>query len=240
MVIVRYQRGSSAIQNLAPTAIADSTAIFNASLSALGTNRDVTVYYGTSDGGTNASAWGTSTYVGSWTNVSTNISHAVSGLTAVTTYHYTFMASNATTNVWASPSWTFRTSPLIVTTNHSVPYTWLGNWTWTNACESAVLGDEDNDGFSTWQEYWSGTDPQNSNSFLRIDYIGYSGTDIVIRWQNAAVETALPPLAIQATTNLVSGSWSNVGQKAIINGVNAWSNAGSQQIFYRLAVTNAP
>ncbi len=63
---------------------------------------------------------------------------------------------------------------------------------------------------------------------------------MVIKWENAAAGAGIPPLAIQATTNVLSGFWSNLGQKAIINGVNAWSNAGTQQIYYRLAVTNAP
>jgi hypothetical protein len=106
--------------------------------------------------------------------------------------------------------------------------------------EAAALADPDGDGFKTWQEYLCGTDPQNSNSFIRIDSTTYEGGNTVIKWQNAAVWAGIPPLAIQARTNMISGSWSNVGQKALTNGINAWSNASLQQLFYRLAVTNTP
>jgi uncharacterized repeat protein (TIGR02543 family) len=234
--------GAGAVANLAPTAIAGSTATFNASLSALGTNRDVRVYYGTTDGGTNASSWASSAVVGSCTNVSTNISYAVSGLAGGTTYHYTFMASNAAGVVWGSPGWTFKTtgSAPEVTASHSVPYTWLGNWSWTNGYEVAVLDDPDGDGFATWQEYWSGTDPQNSNSFLKIESVTFEGGNIVIKWESSAVGAGVPPLGIQVRASLTSGSWLNVGQKSLANGVNAWSNSAAQQLYYRLAVTNAP
>jgi hypothetical protein len=243
IVIVRYQQWNSAVKNLAPTIIADNAATFNAALNASGTNYDITVHYGTTDGGTNAGVWGASEYAGSWTNVSTNISYAASGLVGGTTYYYTFMASNTAGAVWASPSWTFRT-PVVpsATTNYLVPHTWLeanvpGS---TNDFEAAVLDDPDGDGFTTWQEYWAGTDPQDSNSYLKIDSVIFDGTNIVIVWSNAVVGAGLPPLGIQARTDLLSGSWSNAGQKALANGVNSWSNSAAQQLYYRLAVTNAP
>ena len=94
----------SAVANVAPSAVTDSQAQLNGALDASGTNYDVYVYYGAIDGGTNAGAWTSSAYVGSWTNVSTNVSYSVS-LGAGTTYHYTFMASNTSESVWASPSW---------------------------------------------------------------------------------------------------------------------------------------
>ena len=62
----------------------------------------------------------------------------------------------------------------------------------------------------------------------------------MIQWENDAVGAGLPPLGIEASGDLVNGSWSNVGQKMLTNGVNAWSNTSLQQLFYRLAVTNAP
>jgi hypothetical protein len=243
IVIVRYQSLNSVVKNLAPTSICDNSATLNATLNASGTNYTVTVYYGPTDGGTNAGVWGASEYVGSWTNVYTNVSYAASGLLANTTYYYTLMASNTTGNVWASPSWTFRTSVApSATTNYLVPHMWLeanvpGS---TNDYEAAAEADPDGDGFKTWQEYWSGTDPQNSNSYLRIESIMYDGTNIVLIWQNAAVGAGLPPLGIQVRGDLLSGSWSNVGQKTLVNGVNAWSNSAAQQLYYRLAVTNAP
>jgi Carbohydrate binding domain/Right handed beta helix region len=234
-----------AIAVLSPTGVTASAATFNASLVAAATNYDVYVYYGTSDGGTNPGSWANSTYVGSWTNVElTNISYSVSGLTADTMYYCTFLASNATTTAWATPSWRFATAKnaSVVTVNHAVPHTWLSNRNsgWASDYEAAVTNDADGDGFSTWQEYWSGTDPQNSDSFIRIQSITQEGGEVVITWENDAVGAGLPPLAIQARTNLLSGTWTKVGQQSIVNGINAWSNASSQQLFYRLAVTNTP
>jgi hypothetical protein len=146
--------------------------------------------------------------------------------------------------VWASPSWTFTTpgAAQSVTVNHAVPYAWLSaiNPSWNTNYEAAALSDPDNDGYSTWEEYWSGTDPQDSNSFLRIDSIGFSGTDLLVTWRHAQVDAGIPPITIQARTNLVTGSWVGIGSHTPTNGVNIWSSGSSVQGFYRLAVTNAP
>jgi hypothetical protein len=230
--------------NLATSAISNSQAELNGTLLALGANYDVYVYYGPTDGGTNAAAWATNAYVGSWANVSTNLSYAVSNLTAGSTCHYTFMVSNVTETVWATPSWTFTTlgAAPSVTTNHAVPHAWLSaiNSNWSANYEAVVTNDVDGDGFATWQEYWSGTDPQDSNSFLRIDSITFSGTNLLVSWRHAVVDAGVPPITIQSSTNLVSGSWVGIGTHAPTNGVNIWSAGSSVQGFYRLAVTNAP
>jgi M6 family metalloprotease-like protein len=233
----------TSIANLAPTAIDETAATFNAVLGASGTNYAVYAYYGANDGGTNSGSWTLSAYVGSWTNVSTNVSYTAS-LQSGTTYYYAFVASNASGRVWASPSWTFTTlgaAPL-VTTNHSVPHAWLSaiNTNWSANYEAAVTNDVDGDGYATWQEYWSGTDPQDSNSFLRIDSIGFIGTNLLVSWRHAVVDAGIPPITIQSSTNLVSGSWVGIGSHAPTNGVNTWSAGSSVQGFYRLAVTNAP
>ena len=110
IVIVRYVAGNSAIQNLAPSSIANTAATLNAVLSAATMNYDVTVCWGPTDGGTNAGAWAHRAAVGSWTHVtSTNLAVQVSGLSALTTYYYAFLATNATTTAWAQPSWQFST-----------------------------------------------------------------------------------------------------------------------------------
>jgi hypothetical protein len=236
--------GSAVIANKGLAAISDTTATMTADLDATGTNYSVYVCYGTSDGGTNAASWAASTYVGSWTNVSTNISTVASGLLSGTTYYYTFMASNTAGRVWASPSWTFKTTGAApqFTVNHLVPHAWLSgiNASWSANYEAAVTNDPDGDGFATWQEYWSGTDPQNSNSFLKIDSISLSGSNLLFSWQHALVDAGVPPITIQARSNLNSGSWFDIGTHAPTNGVNLWSGDSSVQGFYRLAVTNAP
>jgi hypothetical protein len=232
------------IANAAPTDITNTTAVLNASLNAAGTSYDVYLHYGLSDGGTNAGSWNTRVYVGSWTNNSTNISYAVNGLVSGTMYHYAFMASNVTKNAWASPSWTFRTLGVApaVTVNHAVPHAWLSsiNPSWSTNYEAAVMSDPDGDGFTTWQEYWSGTDPLDNSSCLKIDSIEMNGADLVIKWRHTRVDAGIPPITIQARSNLVSGSWVGIGTRTPINGINTWSAGSSVQGFYRLAVTNAP
>ncbi len=101
---------SAPIANLAPTGITTNSATLNAAMSVPVTNYAVTVYWGTTNGGTNAGAWTNSASVGSWTNVAlTNIAYQVSGLSPGTKYYYAFRATNASTNVWATPSWQFLT-----------------------------------------------------------------------------------------------------------------------------------
>jgi O-glycosyl hydrolase len=100
------------IANTEPTNIAAKSASLNAALDANAKNYgiyDVYVHYGTSDGVTNAGVWGKSEYVGSWTNMSANVSFVASNLQPSTNYYYTFQASNDTGTVWASPSWQFTT-----------------------------------------------------------------------------------------------------------------------------------
>ena len=93
------------ITNAAATSISSVSATFNSTLQAIGTNADVRVYWGTANGTNNPAAWTTNASVGSWTNVaSTNISYSATGLGPGTQYYYTFLATNAATNVWASPS----------------------------------------------------------------------------------------------------------------------------------------
>jgi hypothetical protein len=158
-------------------------------------------------------------------------------------YTLRLIASDAVTQSWAEVVITVNDgSSNAVTANHAVPHAWLAsqNPAWADDYEAAALADPDGDGFATWQEYWSGTDPQDSNSYLRIDSVIFDGTNIVIVWSNAAVGAGVPPLGIQARGDLLSGSWSNVGQKSLADGVNAWSNSALQHLYYRLAVTNAP
>jgi M6 family metalloprotease-like protein len=236
--------GAGAIGNLAPTGIGASAATFNSSLIALGTNYTVYVYYGTINGGTNAGSWAASALVRAWTNVAVNVSYTAS-LQSGTKYYYTFMASNTLGRAWASPSWTFRTlgTPPAVTLNHAVPIAWLAsrNAAWASDYEGAAMGDPDNDGYLTWEEYWSGTDPQNSNSFLKIDTVSLAGSSATLQWRHAAISNSIPAITVQTRTNLSLGSWVPVGLKTPVNGTNIWvGSLASPQLFYRLAVTNAP
>jgi hypothetical protein len=231
------------IVNESPSNVTLASAVLNASLDASGTNYAVYAHWGTSDGGTNASAWGRSVSLGGWTNISTNVSCTVNGLFRGQTYYYTFRASNDAGDVWASPSWTFATpAGDLMTTNHLIPYTWIDT-TATNVVtdhESEIMDDPDGDGFTTWQEYWSGTDPNVADSHLKIDRVHFDGANVEIEWQHAHVSAGIPPVTVLATTNLSSGPWFRVGEKSPADGTNVWTDLSPDRCFYKLAVTNAP
>jgi len=86
------------------------SATLNATLGVPNTNAQVRVYWGTTDGTNNPSAWAENAYVGSWGNVtSVSIGRSVTGLEPGTTYHYTFRATSDGLDVWATPSKSFST-----------------------------------------------------------------------------------------------------------------------------------
>ncbi|OVE74158.1 hypothetical protein BVX94_01225 [bacterium B17] len=237
---------SSSMQNLAPANITDSGAVLNAVLGSHLSSNTVYVHWGTTDEGTNF-GWDSSALVGGWNDViSTNVSYNAS-LSEGTTYYYTFRATNDNGQLWASPSWQFQTLGTAaapeVTTNYSVPHTWLETQDseWTNDFEAAVTNDPDGDGYSTWEEYWAGTDPNNSNSVFKIDQVIFDGTNVVLKWRHANVDVGnIPPIAVQRRFDLSTGDWSYVGQKIPQDGTNTWNGAPVTKAFYRITVTNTP
>ncbi|MEM7390806.1 MAG: hypothetical protein AAF492_00540, partial [Verrucomicrobiota bacterium] len=70
---------------------------------------DVTLFYGETDGGTNASAWSNAVSVGSFTNADQMIGASLSGLPLDTEIFYTFRATNCAETIWAAPSLSFKT-----------------------------------------------------------------------------------------------------------------------------------
>ncbi len=99
------------LENREATGILDTSAVLRASLYTAGTNRQVRVYWGPVDGGTNSAAWANSAVVGAWTNVAaTNLSYRITGLSPLSTYCFRFHAVNASGGVWAQPSRSFTTA----------------------------------------------------------------------------------------------------------------------------------
>ncbi len=87
-----------------------TSATFNATFEGPDSVFDVYVYWGTSDGGTDAGAWGNTNLVASYDDVaSASPSFYTNSLVGDTTYYYAFCAQNAATNMWAQPSTTFQT-----------------------------------------------------------------------------------------------------------------------------------
>lgn len=129
-----------------------------------------------------------------------------------------------------------------ITATNAVPFEWLGglNPAWTNDFEAAVTNDADADGFTTAEEYWSGTDPLSSNSFLRIDDVLLTATNVRLIWAHAQVDTNIPPIWIQSRASLITGLWMNVDFKNPVNGTNTWAWPIGSERFYRLSVPIAP
>jgi len=95
------------ITNLPATEVQATTAALNGQV--LDTGNDapaVTLYYGTTDGGTSAGTWAQSISLGTQTGT---FAQAISGLSSNTTYFFTSQAVNTAGASWAIPSGTFTT-----------------------------------------------------------------------------------------------------------------------------------
>lgn len=98
------------IANLPATLVGATSATLNGRVLDTGGNTpSVILYYGPSDGGTNALAWSNSIPVGL---ESGQFLQALSGLATNTTYYFTAKAVNVVGAVWATPSQSFTTVTL--------------------------------------------------------------------------------------------------------------------------------
>lgn len=112
------------VANLPATGIQSSAATLNGQIvSAGGDLPDVTIYYGTTDGGTNANNWQQAVSIGGQSGA---FALTVPGLTAGTAYFYSAFAANHAGSAWATPSQSFTTpdsspvpTPTAVLTYHN-------------------------------------------------------------------------------------------------------------------------
>ncbi len=104
IVIVRY---ASTIANLAVSNVTLTSATLSGNLvSTNGLPSSVFVYWGTSDGGTVASAWGNTNQFPDYQPLGV-LTTNVAGLSSNITYYYTFCLANSAGTNWASPSSVF-------------------------------------------------------------------------------------------------------------------------------------
>jgi uncharacterized repeat protein (TIGR03806 family) len=83
----------------------------------------ITLYYGPSNGGTNAGAWANSVSLGVQTNL---FSTTVTGMAGNTTYYYAAQAVNFAGTSWATPSQSFITLPVSLAQVTNAPATAIG------------------------------------------------------------------------------------------------------------------
>ena len=101
--------GSATVSNSLATGVASTTATLNGSVTDVGDGAPtITIFYGTSDGGTEPSAWDASTNLSG--TQSGFFSATVSSLAPSQSYFFTARATNSSGTSWASPSLSFETT----------------------------------------------------------------------------------------------------------------------------------
>ena len=213
------------VANTAPTSIQHIGATFQATLTATPTNADVYVHYGTTDKTTNYT-WDTSAYVGAWTNVEgTSISFTTNGLTAGQEYYYTFRATNAATNVWASPSTNFTALSTPVVDNNT-------GGTNTSATTATLRGELTDGSRATAWICWGTSDGGTAStaSWDTVTSIGAVMQDVAFSSDVSGLDTNFTYWYRCYATNTAGTAWSGVA--ASFNGSPADNILGATFIFY--------
>ncbi len=121
---------------------------------------------------------------------------------------------------------------------HGVPVAWLDAYGLTNApSDEEIMTDLDGDGQFAWQEFYAGTDPNNSTSvFAVVDFGRLNGSNYVV-WLGGTNGSGRPFAAL-GSDNLREG-WTLLDGEVhrSVSGTNTWwDNSGISNRFYRIQV----
>jgi hypothetical protein len=196
-------RPNSTLANSAASGITSNAAALNATLACTGAVYQVSAFWNTADGGTNAALWTNSAYVGSWTNVvSTNLSYTATGLLPSTTYAFSFRATNALNTLWATNALSFTTlalpAPVVVLSSPTNGQQFVGTASIPLAASVTANGHTLSqvnyyDGAS--QVGTSGTGPNYSATWSGVVAGSYSLTAVAV-YDGSLTVTSAPPVGI--------------------------------------------
>jgi len=170
--------GAPAITNSGAKTIKQYSANLTGTMSDTGNgNASVTIYYGITDGVTNASNWTSSTSLGS---LGTGyFGKVVTGLTANEVYYYRCFANNSGNTSWASPTASFST---LANTTPAVETGWVANTTHVNATVNANLTDDGGLPCTIWIQYGTttglGADSSNETGKYEVYEFNVTLTDL--------------------------------------------------------------
>lgn len=161
---------------------------------------DVTVCWGSYDGGDEIEAWQYSTDLPPQSEG--DFSVTLTGLVPGADIYFRVFVVNADGTVAAYESTLFDTRSLIDQDSDGMADDWeLAHF--GSSTTEAGNGDWDMDGLSNEEEYWVGTDPTNAASCLVIEGLEVSGTDVAIAWQSASNAE----YTLEYSTNLAVNAW---------------------------------
>jgi hypothetical protein len=233
------------------TAITMTAGTLNGSLNTSGTVFDVSVHWGSSDGGTSTISWASSASLGSYSNGAFALDHDLSGLTAGATYYYSFRATNCTEEIWADTGY-FSTVFDVAGFTEQLKITFCGY----NKPETLIdfpamlvlstnIPGFDYSAFVTTDggdlrftdqagalidheiETWGGSTDSDSVIWVEIPQLVDSTTYIFANWGNPGV-TNLPPYASDGSTWADGlGVWHFADMNATDSSGNGWDGTGN-------------
>lgn len=124
-------------------------------------------------------------------------------------------------------------------TTHGVPIAWYQSFGLTPPA-GKTWNDLDTlpsaSGTPYWQQYYAGLNPTDPTAlFMFQDITLDTGATLGLEWFGGTLGPNTP-YTIQATTNLINGTWTTITTVPRQNGVHIWTNSlpGDQILYYRL------